>query len=54
MRPGYTVLLEFGWDYTKPPLPQYDILNKSDINLNKAFSEIYNLIIKSEGNYDAL
>lgn len=53
MRPGYTVLLEFGWDYTKP-IPQYDILNKSDINLNKAFSEVYNLIIKSKGNYDAL
>ena len=54
MRPGYTVLLEFGWDYVKPTPPQYDILNKSDISLNKAFSEIYNLIIDSKGNYDAL
>jgi muramidase (phage lysozyme) len=54
MRPGYTVLLEFGWDYTKPSIPRYDILNKKDINLNEAFSEVYNLIIKSKGNYDAL
>jgi hypothetical protein len=54
MRPGYTVLLEFGWNYTKPSIPQYDILNKSDIVLNKAFSEVYNLIIESKGNYDAL
>lgn len=54
MRPGYTVLLEFGWNYTKPPIPKYDILNKSNISLNDAFTEIYDLIIKSEGNYDAL
>jgi muramidase (phage lysozyme) len=54
MRPGYTVLLEFGWDYTKPSIPRYDILNKKDINLNEAFSEVYNLIIESKGNYDAL
>jgi muramidase (phage lysozyme) len=54
MRPGYTVLLEFGWNYAKSSISRYDILNKQDINLNAAFSEIYNLIIKSKGNYDAL
>jgi hypothetical protein len=54
MRPGYTVLLEFGWNYIKPTIPQYDILNKSEISLNDAFAEIYKLIEKSNGNYDAL
>jgi hypothetical protein len=54
MRPGYTVLLEFGWDYVKPTPPKYDILNRSNISLNDAFAEIYELIRKSGGNYDAL
>jgi hypothetical protein len=54
MRPGYTVLLEFGWNYTKSIIPEYDILNKTDIELSKAFVEIYQKITNSEGNYDAL
>jgi hypothetical protein len=53
MRPGYTVLLEFGWNYVNP-MPKYDILNKKEISLNDAFAEIYNLIDRSGGNYDAL
>jgi hypothetical protein len=53
MRPGYTVLLEFGWNYVNP-MPKYDILNKKEISLNDAFAEIYNLIDRSSGNYDAL
>ena len=53
MRPGYTVLLEFGWNYINP-MPKYDILNKKEISLNDAFAEIYNLIDRSGGNYDAL
>jgi hypothetical protein len=55
MRPGYTVLLEFGWDYIKPTVPKYDILNKPEgIVLNDAFKDIYQKIIDSKGNYDAL
>jgi hypothetical protein len=56
MRPGYTVLFEMGWDYAKvnKELPKYDILNKKDIVLNDAFKEIYTLIEKSKGNYNAL
>jgi len=53
MRPGYTVLLEFGWDFYNP-VPQWDILNKKDISLNDAFKEIYRLIKEHGGNYDAL
>ena len=56
MRPGYTVLLEFGWDFARAGgvLPNYDILNKEDITLNDAFAEIYELIDQSGGTYDAL
>jgi hypothetical protein len=58
MRPGYTVLFEMGWDYAKADgvLPQYDILNpaKTPLVLNEAFKEIYTLIEKSKGNYNAL
>ena len=59
MRPGYTVLLEFGWDFAKVKgaLPSYDILNKIDdngISLNDAFAQIYELIDQSNGQYDAL
>lgn len=56
MRPGYTVLLEFGWDFAKVngALPSYDILNKSDITLNDAFAQIYTQIEQSNGTYDAL
>ena len=53
MRPGYTVLLEFGWNYTQS-IPRYDILNRSNITLNDAFTDIYKLIEYNNGNYDAL
>lgn len=56
MRPGYTVLLEFGWDFARVngALPSYDILNQSNITLNDAFAQIYELIDQSGGTYDAL
>lgn len=55
MRPGYTVLLEFGWDYTNP-IPSYSntLLNTPPISINDAFSQIYSKIEQSNGNYDAL
>jgi hypothetical protein len=56
MRPGYTVLLEFGWNYAKinGALPSYDILNSPPKSLNDAFKGIHSLITNSSGNYDAL
>jgi hypothetical protein len=57
MRPGYTVLLEFGWDFAKKingTLPSYNILDRSNISLNDAFADIYSLIEQSNGTYDAL
>ena len=52
MRPGYTVLLEFGWDSNQ--VPAYDILDLENISLNDAFADIYEKIDKSGGKYDAL
>jgi hypothetical protein len=59
MRPGYTVLFEFGWDFAKNyfggALPKYDILNAQEgLTLNKAFADIYTKIEQSNGTYDAL
>lgn len=60
MRPGYTVLLEFGWDYSKNYfggiLPSYNILDREQglTSINEAFKEIYEKIEKSNGTYDAL
>lgn len=57
MRPGYTVLLEFGWDYIKPAIPRYNILDIADgagVSLQEAFKDIYQKITDSGGNYNAL
>jgi hypothetical protein len=55
MRPGYTVLLEFGWSYINP-IPNYSnvLLNKPPTSLNEAFDSISKLVKDSKGNYDAL
>jgi LAS superfamily LD-carboxypeptidase LdcB len=57
MRPGYTVLLEFGWNYIKPAIPRYNILDIADgagVSLQEAFKDIYQKITDSKGNYNAL
>lgn len=60
MRPGYTILLEFGWNYVSDSehystIPKYDIFNrKGEISLNDMFKEIYSIIKESKGTYDAL
>lgn len=58
MRPGYTVLLEFGWDFAKTSnngtIPSWPILDKEGISINDAFAEIYQKIEQSKGTYDAL
>ena len=56
MRPGYTVLLEFGWSYVNP-IPRYNILDIAageGISLNDAFKKLYQNISSSNGNYNAL
>jgi hypothetical protein len=67
MRPGYTVLIEWGWlpylwkdsngnttlQKTLPE-PFYDILNKPATNRTKIFRELFNKSKKSGGNYDAM
>jgi len=62
MRPGYTVLVEWGWApyldsggnlVTTPP-PFYDILNKGTTSRTKIFKELYDQSTASGGNYDAM
>jgi hypothetical protein len=65
MRPGYTVLIEWGWFpyiqkgkngaaeiVTKAPA-FYDIINKSNTELSTIAKELYEKSLKSGGNYDA-
>jgi len=61
MRPGYTVLVEWGWIpyldnkgkmVTTPPAP-YDIINKSATALSDIAKDLYNKSLTSGGNYDA-
>jgi len=62
MRPGYTVLVEWGWTpyldsgrnlVTTPP-SVYDILNKGTTSRTKIFKDLYNKSTLSGGNYDAM
>ena len=62
MRPGYTVLVEWGWApyldsggnlVTTPP-PFYDILSKGTTSRTKIFKELYDQSTASGGNYDAM
>jgi muramidase (phage lysozyme) len=62
MRPGYTVLVEWGWSpylndsgnlVTTPP-KFYDILNKGTTNRTTIFKELYDKSTASGGNYDAM
>jgi len=67
MRPGYTVLVEWGWlPYitldksgnqqlvTSVPNGFYDILNKGATDRTAIFKELYDKSLNSEGNYDAM
>lgn len=62
MRPGYTVLVEWGWlpylndkkkIVTTPP-SFYDILNKGTTNRTTIFKDLYDKSTDSGGNYDAM
>ena len=62
MRPGYTVLVEWGWypyldnnGKIVTTLPtHYDILKKSATELSVIAKELYNKSLSSGGNYDAM
>ncbi len=54
MRPGYTVLLEWGWAYSGQQPEFYDILEKSEVNFNKTNAELFNQCKENKGNYEAI
>jgi len=62
MRPGYTVLVEWGWlpyldnngIYQPMFTDYYDIINKPATNRTVLFEDLYKKSIKYNGNYDAM
>jgi len=62
MRPGYTVLVEWGWTpyldnngkYQPNFNDYYDIINKGETKREIIFKELYDKSIKYSGNYDAM
>jgi len=61
MRPGYTVLIEWGWTpyldnkgvYQSNFTDYYDIINKTTTDRTKLFRDLYEKSAKYGGNYDA-
>lgn len=56
MRPGYTVLLEWGWSYNGFVPSYYDILDSSKNNLDfqQAYRDIFNKCRDNKGEYEAI
>jgi hypothetical protein len=56
MRPGYTVLLEWGWSYNGFVPSYYDILDSSKNNLDfqQAYKDIFNKCRDNKGEYEAI
>jgi len=62
MRPGYTVLVEWGWvpyidnkgNYQSNFIDYYDIINKTPTSRTILFQELYKKSIDYSGNYDAM
>lgn len=62
MRPGYTVLLEWGWTpyldnngkYQSNFTDYYDILNQNNVDRTTLFRELFDKSVKYGGNYDAM
>ena len=55
MRPGYTVLLEWGWAYNSRQPKFYDILNSpAPLDFQQAYIDLFNKCKDNEGNYEAL
>jgi hypothetical protein len=57
MRPGYTVLLEWGWAY-KGQQPQFynffEEIEKPEFTFKKAYENLFKKCKENEGNYEAL
>ena len=56
MRPGYTVLLEWGWSYNGFVPSYYDILDSSKNNLDfqQAYKDIFQKCRDNKGEYEAI
>jgi hypothetical protein len=55
MRPGYTVLLEWGWAYDKQQPKFYDILNiKGPLDFQQAYKDLFKKCEENKGDYEAL
>ena len=56
MRPGYTVLLEWGWSYNGFVPSYYDILDSSKNNLDfqQAYKDIFDKCRDNKGEYEAI
>lgn len=62
MRPGYTVLIEWGWTpyldnsgkYEPNFTDYYDIINIKQTDRTKLFRDLYDKSVKYAGNYDAM
>jgi len=54
MRPGYTILIEWGWAYGGQTPVFYDILNKKDVDFQKVNKDLFDLSKESKGNYEAV
>jgi hypothetical protein len=55
MRPGYTVLLEWGWAYDKQQPKFYDILNgPAPLDFQQAYIDLFKKCEANKGNYEAL
>ncbi len=54
MRPGYTVLLEWGWAYSGRMPQYYDILEKGSIDYQSVVQDLFNKSKENKGNYEAI
>ena len=62
MRPGYTVLVEWGWtpyinnngEYKSTFTDYYDIINKPQTDRTVLFKDLYDKSVQYGGNYDAM
>jgi hypothetical protein len=54
MRPGYTVLLEWGWAYSRQQPNFYDILYSGPIDFTTINRDLFEMSKESNGNYEAI
>jgi lysozyme family protein len=54
MRPGYTVLVEWGWAYSGRTPNYYDILSQGSLDYQQTIKELFDKSEASKGNYEAI